>query len=283
MNDAVALADEFGLTRMGARPPLFRYLRQAWERRHFAIAMSRFAVEARNSRSRLGVVWVVARPLLMATAFGLVFGVILPAGIRPPNFLPYLFVGVFTFEYFAQSFSQGAKSITGNMNLVSSLSFPRILLPVSAVLRIAIETGPIFLVLFVILWVTGNPPRWGWFMAIPILLLLTVFNLGVALISARLTVALEDLSNLIPFVTRLLFYTSGVFYAFAGVFDQRPDLLFLVQFNPVYDFIAAMRSYLIGTAPIDWVGWAVAGGTSLVLFVVGVLVFWQAEERYGRE
>ena len=280
--DYAEMARAAGLTRQGGRPPFLRYLRESWQRRHFVIAMARYRVEASNSQTRLGILWIVLRPLFTALTYGLVFGLIMPAGTRPPNFIPYLVVGVFIFEFFSKCFQNGARSITGNVNLIQSLSFPRILMPVYAVLRQLIEIIPVVLVMFVIVWAFGETPRWTWLLVLPVVLLLTLFNLGVALIAARLTVQLRDVSNIIPFITRFLFYGSGIFFSLERVFAENPTLLFIAQLNPVHDFIAIIRSFTIDgveTSPLMWI--VVAGSTVLIL-ALGTVFFWRAEVRYGR-
>ena len=282
-SDYAALAEASGLARVGARPPFFEYLKEAWARRHFAIASARYTVETKNSRSAIGVVWIVLKPILTAAIYGIVFGLIMPSTSRPPNFLPFLFVGVFTFQFFTNSFSSGARAITGNTGLVQSLHFPRILLPVSVVLRQLFEMIPVMIALLPIIWIFGETPRWGWFMLIPIFALYTLFNLGVALIVARLSVHFPDLKQIIPFVTRLLFYGSGIFFSLEAVFGARPELLAAAQLNPVHDFITLCRAYMIdGTEPSGFM-WIVAAIWTLVIFVGGVVYFWAAEEKYGND
>jgi len=280
-----ALAEANGLPRVGARPPLGEYLREAWERRHFAIASARYAVETKNSRSRLGIIWIVLRPLLTAAIYGIVFGLIMPAGSRPDNFLPYLVIGVFVFQYFTNSLSQGASSITGNSGLVQSLHFPRILLPISIVFRQLFEIIPVMVALLPIIWILGEPPRLGWFMLIPILFVMTLFNIGVALIVARLTVHFPDLKQIIPFISRLLFYSSGIFYSLEAVFagTEKAGLLLIAQLNPVHDFISLARGYLIDGPPATPFMWLVVGIATLVVLLFGIIFFWAAEEKYGND
>lgn len=223
------------------------------------------------------------KPVLTAAIYGIVFGLIMPSTSRPPNFLPYLFVGVFVFQYFTNVFSSGARAITGNVGLVQSLHFPRILLPLSVVLRQLFEMIAIMLALFIIIWVFGETPRWGWLMIIPIFGLYTLFNFGVSLFVARISVHFPDLKQIIPFVTRLLFYSSGIFFSLEAVFGQRPEILAIVQLNPVHDFITLCRSYMIdGTAPSAYM-WIVASIWTFVVFVGGVIFFWAAEEKYGND
>src|SRR5699024_11635633 len=87
-------AERFGLARVGARPSLPSYLQQVWERRDFTVSLARYRIQSENERNRLGMAWVLLRPIFSACIYGLVFGFIL-AGSRPPNFLSFVVIVVF--------------------------------------------------------------------------------------------------------------------------------------------------------------------------------------------
>ncbi|WP_084038979.1 ABC transporter permease [Demequina sp. NBRC 110053] len=278
-----ALASENGLERVGARPPFFRYLAATWHRRDFAATLARYRLQASMSENRLGLGWVVLRPILNAALFGTIFGLILPDSTRPDNFVPFLIVGFFIFEYFSSTLSGGARSIVGARSLVRSLTFPRILLPLAVVIRQLVELIPMLIVMIVILIVLGEPITWWWLMLIPVMMLMTVFNTGIALITARLTVHVRDLTQIIPLVSRVVFYTSGIFFDLEKVLADEPTLLTLARLNPVHDFIALVRGYMVSGNPIEPFMWWIAIGASLVTFGFGLVYFWKAEERYGRD
>ncbi|WP_084104545.1 ABC transporter permease [Demequina sp. NBRC 110056] len=281
--DLEALASENGLERVGARPPLHRYLADAWRRRDFAATLARYRLQASMSENRLGMGWVVLRPILNAALFGTIFGIIMPSDTRPDNFVPFLVVGFFIFEYFSKSLSGGANSIVGSKSLVRSLTFPRILLPVAIVIRQFLELIPMLIVMMVILILLGEPITWWWLMLVPVMLLMTMFNAGIALITARLTVHVRDLSQIIPLVSRVVFYTSGIFFDLERVLADQPDLLMLARLNPVHDFIALVRGYMVSGNPIEPFMWWIAIASAVVTFTFGIVYFWKAEERYGRD
>lgn len=281
----MSLADfarERGLKRMGARPPFFEYLRLSWLRRDFAIAMSIYSNQAALSKTRLGRGWLVLGPTLQAAIYGLIFGVIL-GDRRPENFIPYMITGVFLFSFFSGSFSSGAAALTSNRDLVRSLSFPRLLLPISAVIRQFINLLPQLALLAVILLIWQQPLAWSWFEMIPILLLMTMFSLGLAMIAARLTVQVRDISKLIPFITRLVFYTSGIFFELEKILGKYPELLALASLNPVYDFISLARGALVVGYDSTPQLWAISSGWAVLTLLFGLWYFWRAEERYGRD
>ncbi|MFV0285334.1 MAG: ABC transporter permease, partial [Demequina sp.] len=142
-----AIARDAGLERVGARPPLGAYLAQMWQRRAFATSLAMFRLQAQVSENRLGLAWIVLRPLLNAALYGTIFGIILPRDTRPDGvaFVPFVVVGVFIFEFFSKSFAEGARSIVGNASLVRSLAFPRMLLPVSHIVQQVLELIPMML------------------------------------------------------------------------------------------------------------------------------------------
>jgi teichoic acid transport system permease protein len=271
-----------GLSQVGVRPKFFEYLGQVWDRRDFAFTMSLYASEAQNARTRLGRWWLVLLPSLQAFAYGLVFGLIL-GDLRPANFIPFLITGVFLFSFFSGSFSAGAKAITSNTGLLRTLSFPRILLPLSAVIREFINFLPQLALLPLVMVMFGQDITWDWLYLIPIAFLMFLFSTGLAMISARLKVQVKDLGKLVPFITRLMFYSSGIFFEIERIFAGYPELLAIVMLNPVYDFISLARGALVNDMEMTPFLWIVSSIWSVGVFVFGVLYFWRAEARYGRD
>jgi len=274
-------AAQHGLHRVGARPPLRRYLVEAWERRDFAITMARFKIQAANERNRLGMLWIVLQPLLNAAVYGVIFGA-LQRGNRPPDYVPYLLIGVFLFQFFSHSLNKGAKSITGNQALVQSLAFPRITLPIAIVLEELFNLVPMILVLGVLLTVLGHPPSLSWLLIVPLLAIYTLFNAGVAFIAARLTVHLRDVTQVLPFIQRFLFYTSGVLFAVDKIFAGHPTIERIYDFHPLFEVLQIARGALMHSREVPVSYWAYLSAWSVALFVFGLVFFWVAEERYGR-
>jgi teichoic acid transport system permease protein len=276
-------AAQHGLHRVGARPPLLRYLKQAWDRRDFAIAMARFRIQASQERNRLGMLWLVLQPSLNALIYGLIFGVLQGANNRPPDYAAYVVIGVFLFEFFSKSLSNGAKSITGNRALVQSLAFPRLTLPIAVVLENFMALVPMLGVMGLALVVLGHVPAWDWLLMAPLLALYTLFNTGVAMIAARLTVHVRDLTQILPFVNRILFYTSGVLFAVDRIFREHPWAVELYDFHPLYQVLQIARGLLMNEGHYELQYWLYFALWSALVFVVGLLFFWVAEERYGRD
>jgi teichoic acid transport system permease protein len=275
------LARAHGLVPVGNRPPLGSYLADVWRRRAFAFTLAQYRLLVSTARSRLGVAWLVIVPALQITVYGLIFGLIL-GDSRPEKFLPYLVVGVVLFQFLAGSFSDGARAITSNRTLARSLSFPRVLLPLSAMVSQVIKFAGLLLIALIALPLLGELPNWQWLLVIPVILLAAVFALGTSMIAARMTVEFADLSQLIPFITRVAFYASGVFFSVDKLTGALPWLGFLEWANPVSVYLTLARGQLIVgyEAPL-WL-WGVGAAWSFAILLIGFAFFWAAEEKYGR-
>jgi teichoic acid transport system permease protein len=273
-----------GLEKVGARQPLLQYIKEAVKRVDFAYTMASFSNEAGNAKSRIGGWWNILLPVIQATMYGLIFGLIL-GNNRPAYFLPFLFTGVFLFGFIQGCFTQGAGAIVARQGLVRSLSFPRVLLPLSMVISQTITLLPQLLVLFVILLITQPLSAVGfdWLMIFPLIGLLFIFNFGLATTMARITVHVQDLNKLVPFISRIMFYVSGVFFSLERLNLSHNPLVEVIKLNPIFQFLTLARGYLVYGYTVDNSLWFSVTLWSFGLAAFGLVFFWRAEERYGRE
>ncbi|MFE3167601.1 ABC transporter permease [Streptomyces sp. NPDC059224] len=282
------LAARYGLTVSGARPSLVEYVRQLWGRRHFVLAFSQAKLTAQYSQAKLGQVWQVATPLLNAAVYYFIFGVILHAsrGMSQDIYIPFLVTGVFTFTFTQSSIMTGVRAISGNLGLVRALHFPRAALPVSFALQQLQQLLFSMIVMIAVVIGFGTTPGLSWLLVLPTLVLLFLFNTGLAMIVARLGAKTPDLAQLMPFVLRTWMYTSGVMFSISKMMEHRPEWArLLLQVNPAAVFMDLMRFALIdgyGSENLPPHVWAVALAWALVVFAGGFVYFWKAEERYGR-
>lgn len=274
-------AESYGLHRVGARPTLVNYLKQTWQRREFIYELAKARVQSQNQKNRLGMIWIVLKPTFNALMYGFIFGVLQGAN-RAEDFPVFVIIGVFLFEFFSTSMTGGAKSITGNTALVQSLAFPRLSLPVAQVTQNLLTLMPMVLVMFIYSLILGTTPKVSWLAIIPLLGIFTVFNLGVALICARVTVHVRDFTQILPLISRVLFYTSGVLFSADRLLSHWPWMIAIFDVHPVYQTLQLARGMVMNQAEYDPWAWWVVSGWAIISLVVGLIYFWKAEERYGR-
>ncbi|MFE3068374.1 ABC transporter permease [Streptomyces sp. NPDC059247] len=283
-----ALAEKYGLAVSGARPGLLEYVRELWSRRHFILAFSSAKLTAQYSQAKLGQVWQVATPLLNALVYYLIFGLILGAGrgMSKDVYIPFLVTGIFVFTFTQSSVMAGVRAISGNLGLVRALHFPRATLPISFSLQQLQQLLYSMIVLVAIAIAFGSYPSARWLLLIPALALQFVFNIGLAMIMARMGSKTPDLAQLMPFVMRTWMYASGVMFSIPAMLADKPAWIAdVLMYNPAAVYMDLIRFALIegyGAENLPAHVWMTALGWALVFGIGGFVYFWKAEERYGR-
>ncbi|MCM0675572.1 ABC transporter permease [Micromonospora phytophila] len=281
------LAARYGLSFAGARPTLAAYTRQLWTYRHFIAAYANAKVVASFSTARLGRIWQVLTPLTNAAVYYLIFGVILNTQAGIPNFIAYLCVGLFVFNFTSAAASGGVQAISGNLGLIRALHFPRACVPLAVTLTQLQHLITAMVVLVGIVLATGEPITLEWLLVVPAVALQAIFNAGLALGMARLGAKLTDLRQLMPFVLRTWMYGSGVLYSVDKFAENlhNPVLVAVVHANPLLVYIELVRHALLENAPLTSAAprlWALAAIWALLIGVGGYLYFWRGEQEYGR-
>ncbi|WP_019136646.1 ABC transporter permease [Cellulomonas massiliensis] len=286
-----AVAQAAGLRQMGVRPPLVPYVQSVWRRRAFIATLGRSKAYARNQGSYLGQLWSVLTPLLNSIVYVLVFGVLVGTTRGMANPVAFIVVGVFMYRFFDSSVMAASKAISGNLNLVRSVHFPRAVLPLSTSVTELTTVLPTTAVMCVIVWASGLIPKYAdepitWrLLLLPVAIaLLWLFNTGCAFLVARWVAITPDLKNVLPFVLRFVFYASGVLFSIDH-YVRDPALAAVLGYQPIAVYLHLARATLLNEPEIqvDPVMWAFGVGWALLFLLVGFVVFWRGEERYGRD
>ena len=198
------MAAQYGLRPSSARPRPASYLVKVWQRRHFILAYATARNVSMYTEARLGQLWQVLTPLLNSAVYYLIFGVLFKANRGISNYTAYLVTGVFIFAFTERSIVVGSTVIRSNITLIRALHFPRACLPLAYVLVELQQPLLSMVVLFAIVLGTGEPLTWYWLLLLPTLLLQATFNMGAALFMARVGADAQDISQLVPFLLRVL-------------------------------------------------------------------------------
>jgi teichoic acid transport system permease protein len=271
-----------GLHRAGARLPIDLYTQRFWERRWFVAAYSSASNSVGYEGNFLGQAWQLLTPLLNILVYYLVFGLLLHSNRGVPNYIAFLSVGVFVFAFTTTALTSGSKAITSNLGLVRALQFPRAVLPASVTLVAFMRLLYSLLVLIPIVLLSGEPLTLRWVELVPALLLQAMFGLGVAFVVARLGARVPDMSEILPFFTRLWMYVSGVMYSVAVFTKGHPGWIAQVMtLNPAYIYLQLARNALLIGNPVSPSTWLYAVAWAFGTLVMGYLYFWRGEEEYG--
>ncbi len=258
-----------------AAPDLREYLAALWARREFMVQLARADLRAARSRTALGNIWSVLDPLFQAAIYFFLYTV-LRSGTNQAAFLPILIGGIFMFGLSMTALGEGGGSIRRAKGLMLNSTFPRALLPLTTLYkayRSFIPSACVFVVLFPLVGGQFGP---GMFVLPLLFALQIVMNIGIALLVATYVTLVPDGSNVVQYVSRILFFATPVIYPVSLL---PPGAKVLVAWQPLFPLFASYQAVLAGQVPsfsllLQTTLWAFA------LLVGGAWVFLRREREF---
>lgn len=237
------------------------------------------AVEMKHRGSYLGFLWAVMNPLLMATLYVLVFGVVFKGRfrVRPDetgiDYALGVFLGLILFHLVTETLGAAPTIIVGQPNLVKKVVFPLEVLPLAQLSAFWFH-ALISLVLFFVaaLLIGRGVPLLGilWF---PLILLPhLLLTLGLAWLLASLGVFFRDIVQIMPVLAQLLMYASAVFFS-PNAIEQSPGWWAVLKWNPLLHTVDLARHALLWDQPLNLLRLSYTWGVGITIFIVGLLVF----------
>jgi lipopolysaccharide transport system permease protein len=263
------------------------------EARELTVNLMLRELRGRYKRSALGWTWSLLNPLSTVIVFSIVFAFFLQ--IDPPvgdpsgldSFPMFLLCGLLPFSYLSNGMNGALDALLANSNLIRKVYFPREVLVFSTIgallVTFLVELG----VLGVILLVLGNMIL-PW---IPVLLVLvviqTVFVLGIGLMLSVLNVYFRDVKHFIGISLQALFYSAPIVYPIRFVEDAATRTSFPVlrvyELNPLVRFIEAYRAVLYDLRFPALYDVLYVTAWSVALFALGLFVFHRLDRRLAEE
>lgn len=261
-----------------------RMLSNLWARRDLLLRFTRRGIGQRYKGLQLGALWSLITPILMLSIYTLVFGVILKVRWAEKQtgdlgeFALTLFCGLLVFNIFSECMNRSPTLILQNRNYVKKVVFPLEILPVSIALT-AFFHGILNLMVLVIahaLLSGGGHPTLIY--ALPILLPLFFFVLGVGWLLAGLGVYLRDLQQLVGVATTALFFLTPIIYSIETVpFELRPWL----KLNPLCSIVSNLRDAVLWGEALNWIMWSAWVLTTSVFMILCYAIFMRLKKGFA--
>lgn len=221
---------------------------ELWRYRELLYFLTWRDILVRYKQAVLGVAWAILQPLLTMVVFTVVFNKAL--GIQSPaSNIPYpifSFTGLLPWQFFSGALSRSGISLVGNANLLTKVYFPRLVIPISAVLGGLVDLGLSFLVLLGLMATYGIAPPWQVILLPVFVILAFAMSLAVGLWLSALNVMYRDVQYVIPFLVQLWMFVSPVIYPVSSIPAGPLRLAFLI--NPMTGVIGGFRWALLGQA-----------------------------------
>lgn len=234
-------------------------------------------LKTRYKQTVLGAAWVVLQPLLMTLIFTVFLGQLVGISSNGVPYSLFVYSGLLAWVFFANAVSSSSHSLAGSAHLITKIYFPRLFLPLAAVIVRLADFCVAAVILFVMLLYYGFGPSWNMLLFPVLLLELTLLVLACGLWSAALNVRYRDVGTLLPVALQLWMFTSPIIYS-SDVIPEKWHILY--RLNPLAGIVDGMRASLFGLR-IDWAGIGVSAIVTALLLVYSTYSFQRAEESFA--
>jgi teichoic acid transport system permease protein len=257
-------------------PKLGRYWKSLWSRRTFIAEYSKSELREQHFDSVFGQLWLVLNPLLLSAVYFILIVII--GGATDSARYAHLTASLFLFYLVANSLTGGVKSVTAGQRLILNTAFPRIMLPLSAVVIAVFKFLPTLFVFIVIKAVVGSTFTWQMLWGIPVLFIAVFLSLALAITISCINVYFRDIASFLPYLTRTLLYLSPILYEASAL---KPNLRALEVLNPLFPILDSWsRAMVHGEVPqmsslLQGLAWATG------IFFLGTYFFLSREREFA--
>ena len=252
---------------------------ELWKYRELLYFLTWRDIKVRYKQTLLGAAWAILQPFLTMVVFSVFFGRLAKI---PSDNIPY---PIFTFSalvpwtFFSNGLTQSSNSLVGSANLIKKVFFPRLVVPISAVLGGFPDFLISFGVLLIMMVYYGIFPTWNAIFFLPLFLLLAfVTSLGVGLWLSALNVEYRDVRYVVPFLTQFWLFATPIAYP-ASLLKEPWRTIYGI--NPMVGVVEGFRWALLGThgGPSPMI--AVSSFTAILVLISGAMYFRRMERNFA--
>lgn len=252
--------------------------RELWKFRELLYFFAWRDIKVRYKQTIMGVLWAIIQPLFSMVIFSLFFGRL--ANV-PSDGVPYpifSYTGLVPWIFFANALAQASNSLVVNANMIKKIYFPRLALPIAAVLAGVIDFILAFIVLLGIMLFYRMVPTVNviWLPFFSLLALVT--SLGVSLWLSAINVQFRDVRYTIPFIIQSWLFLTPIAYPSSSIPEPWRTIYGL---NPMAGVVEGFRWALLGTDTAPGPMTMVSAGVALVLFISGAFYFRRMEQSFA--
>src|SRR5882762_6474903 len=252
--------------------------RELWDYRELLYFLTLRDIKVRYKQTALGAAWAIIQPFFMMVVFSLFFGRL--AGVKSDG-IPYpvfTFCALLPWQLFAHALTESSNSLVANERLITKVYFPRLIVPLAAVLGGLVDFAVAFVLLLAMMLYYGIVPTLA-IVTLPAFLLLAIMTaLGVGLWLSALNVKYRDVRYTINFLIQFWLFATPVAYPSSLVPERWRALYGL---NPMAGVVEGFRWALLGTNNPPGALLAVSIAVVVLLLVGGLYYFRRMEQQFA--
>ena len=273
-----------GITVIEPSRTLFGFNRkELWEFRDLIWLFAKRDLLIVYKQTVLGPLWFIIQPVLMTLLFTVVFGRIANINTGGIPHIIFFMSGMVLWNYLSAVTSHTAQTLRANFGILSKVWFPRLVLPIAAVITNLAHLALgfcVFLVFYIVELSKGaDMAPTLWLLALPLLVVhVSCLGLAVGMWIAAVSVKYRDLALALPIFMQIWMFASPIIYPAAGVVD--PALRMLLLLNPLAPALELFRHALTGSGSVEALPIAAACAITALLFFGGLAVFEKTQRNF---
>lgn len=255
-------------------------LREVWEHRDILLFLVRRDISVRYKQTLIGASWSVLRPALLAVVLAVFMGVVLDIQTGDIPYPAFVFASMAIWLFFSEALGKCAESTITGAELISKIYFPRLTIPLAAVVPPLVDLGIALIVVLVVNVLYGVPPD-AHILLLPVVVAYALaLALGAGLWLSALAVRFRDVSLIVPFLVMVLFFSGAVFYPLSDFTETQQTLFSL---NPLVSIMEGYRFAIFPGSDDPGVFFLLVYPLliSVVLIVSGLFYFAHAERYFA--
>jgi len=206
-------------------------------------------IKVRYKQTALGVAWAVIQPIAETMIFFFFFHKLGGISSDGPNYVVFAFSAMLIWKLFESALTQASNSLVANQQLLTKVYFPRLIIPVSAVLSGLMDFVISAFLLIPLMIYFGTVPNPLALLAVPVFIAMALLAaLAVGLWLSALNVQYRDVRYIVPFLIRIWFFLTPVIYPASKVPEQ---WRLLYGLNPMAGVVTGFRWALLGGSGHD--------------------------------
>ena len=253
-------------------------LKELWEYRELLYFLTWRDIKVRYKQTVLGAAWAIIQPFFMMVVFSLFFGYLAKV---PSDGIPYpifAYCALLPWQLFAHALTESSNSLVANERLITKVYFPRLVVPISAVLGGLLDFAIAFVILLLMMAYYGVRPTWA-IVTLPAFLLLAMLTaLGVGLWLSALNVKYRDVRYTISFLIQFWLFATPVAYS-SSIVPARWRALY--GLNPMAGVVEGFRWALLGKSEGPGALLAVSVAVVILILIGGLYYFRRMEAEFA--
>jgi lipopolysaccharide transport system permease protein len=258
------------------------HLKDVWAYRDLLWLLVRRDFVSFYKQTIFGPLWFFIQPIFTTIIFTFIFSNLAKISTNAAPAPLFYMAGTVAWNYFSDSLTKTSTVFKDNAPIFGKVYFPRLIMPISIVFSNLVKFGVqfiLFLILLVYYILSGYKVEPNLYVLLfpVVILLMAILGLGIGLIITALTTKYRDLAFVVTFGIQLMMYATPVIYPLSAAPLKYRSIIAL---NPMSGLIETFRFGFLGTGQFYPGAFIYSVIASLVIFLIGLIVFNKVEKNF---